>query len=79
MTSKIKCPVCQKATLVRLVNPLTGEEYADYHCPNFLCNFSGNEVAVNALNYANDAIKTLTQPTHDNSEKANSGEHKEQI
>ena len=49
MTSNLKCPVCGKAELTRLFNPLTGEHFEDYYCPFGLCNFSGNKVAVDAL------------------------------
>lgn len=49
MTSKLKCPVCGKTELIRMLNPLTGEYFEDYDCPFRLCNFRGNKVAVDAL------------------------------
>lgn len=49
MSKEMICPVCKKAKLVRFFNPLTGKYHEDYDCPYRLCNFRGNEVAVNAL------------------------------
>lgn len=57
MTSNLKCPICGKAELTRLFNPLTGEHFEDYYCPFGLCNFSGNKVAVDALTQAKQDLE----------------------
>ena len=43
MTSKLKCPVCQK-DLRKLFNRYTGEPNCDYECGNFDCELYGIEI-----------------------------------
>lgn len=43
MTSKMKCPVCQK-DLRKLFNRYTGEPNCDYECGNFDCELYGIEM-----------------------------------